>query len=91
MYLHIGKDVIIKNDTIIGIFDLEYIKNTQEYKKMYDELNEKGNIINIADDSKKTFILVEESGVRKAYITNISSSTIGKRKNIIMMLSKFKY
>lgn len=83
MYLHIGKDVIIKNDTIIGIFDLEYIKNTQEYKKMYDELKEKGNIINIADDSKKTFILVEENEVRKGYITNISSSTIGKRKNII--------
>lgn len=83
MYLHIGKDVIIKNDTIIGIFDLEYIKNTQEYKKMYDELKEKGLIINIADDSKKTFILVEENGIRKGYITNISSSTIGKRKNII--------
>ena len=38
MYLHIGKDLIIKNHDIIGIFNIDYIKNTKEYKSMYKDL-----------------------------------------------------
>ena len=35
MYLHIGKEYVINNNDIIGIFNLEYIQNTKEYKRMY--------------------------------------------------------
>ena len=38
MYLHIGKEYVINNNDIIGIFNLEYIQNTKEYKKMYEQL-----------------------------------------------------
>ena len=47
MYLHIGKDFVIKKKDIIGIFNIEYVKNTKEYKSMYASLEEKNNLINV--------------------------------------------
>lgn len=80
MYLHIGKDLIINNNDIIGIFNIDYIKNTKEYKAMYKSLEDENNIFRVADVQPKTFILVEKNNNVKGYLTNIGSTTIGKRK-----------
>ncbi len=80
MYLHIGKDIIINNEDIIGIFNIDYVKNTKEYKKMIECLKENGDLINISDNQNKTFILTEKNTLIKGYITNIGTTTIGKRK-----------
>ena len=71
MYLHIGKDIIINNEDIIGIFNIDYVKNTKEYKKMIECLKENGDLINISDNQNKTFILTEKNPLIKGYITNI--------------------
>ena len=80
MYLHIGKDLIINNNDIIGIFNIDYIKNTKEYKSMYKSLEDNNNIFRVADVQPKTFILVEKNKNVKGYLKNIGSTTIGKRK-----------
>ena len=49
MYLHIGKDFVIKKKDIIGIFNIEYVKNTKQYKSMYKSLEEENNLINVSD------------------------------------------
>ena len=79
MYLHIGKDIVINDKEIISILNLNYVKNTKTYKKMYKNLEEKRAIINIADNKEKTFILTKEKSVEKAYISNISVNTLIKR------------
>lgn len=79
MYLHIGKDFIINSKTIIAIFNIDYVKNTKEYKAMYKSLEEAGNIIVVSDKKEMSFILTEENNIKKAYITNIGANTIAKR------------
>ncbi len=83
MYLHIGKDVVINSNNIVGIFNLEFIENTIEYKNIYENLLKHDNIIDISDDCKKTIILYNEEKKIKAYISNISATTIAKRKNFL--------
>ena len=80
MYLHIGKDFVIKKKDIIGIFNIDYIKNTKEYKAMYSNLEETKRLVKITDKQNKTFILSEKDKIIKGYLTNIGSNTIGKRK-----------
>ena len=80
MYLHIGKDFVIRNKDIIGIFNIDYVKNTKEYKALYKNLDEKKSIINISENQNKTFILIEKDKEIKGYITNVGANTIGKRK-----------
>ena len=80
MYLHIGKDFIINSRTIIAIFNIDYVKNTKEYKAMYKSLEEAGNIIVVSDKKEMSFILTKENNIEKAYITNIGVNTIAKRQ-----------
>lgn len=79
MYLNIGKEYIIKSKDIIGIFNIDYIKNTKEYKTMYKSLEDDKKIINVTNGKEKTFILVEKNENKKGYITNIGVNTIAKR------------
>lgn len=79
MYLNIGKEYIIKNSDIIGIFNINYIKNTKEYKNMCKSLDEDKNLIKIDEEKEKTFILTENKKIKKGYITNIGVNTITKR------------
>lgn len=76
MYLHIGKDIVIEENKIIGIFNIETIKSNNYYKYFYKNIKEK--IIDISDDIQKTLILINDEKT-VGYITNISSTTLKKR------------
>ena len=62
-----------------GILNIDYIKNTKEYKAMYKSLEDDKKIINVTNGKEKTFILVEKNENKKGYITNIGVNTIAKR------------
>ena len=74
MYLlHIGKDIVIDENEIIGIFDLEGLKKTKVGKEFLE---------NIKDDlikKEKSLILVKKNEKIKGYISNILSVTLEKR------------
>jgi len=80
MYLHIGKGLILNKENIVAILNIDYIKKIKEYKKFYQKLLEEEKIINIANGNEKTLILVNKNNETKAYISNINSNTIVKRK-----------
>ncbi len=82
MYLHIGKEKIIKTDEIIGIFDLDTAtisKATRNYLAMAEK---SGDVVNVTTELPKTFIVCKEDGKRRVYISQISSSTLNKRSEI---------
>ena len=81
MFINIGKDSIIRTKDIVGIFNLDYIRNTKEYRNFLSNLQENKEIVKMSDQ-EKTFILTQNAKGTKGYITNVSASTIGKRKKI---------
>ena len=83
MYLHIGNNVIMKREDIIGIFDLKAIKKSKNCKKFFEKLEENNNIINISEGIEESLVLAMKKNKLKGYISNISSGTLGKRCNVI--------
>lgn len=81
MYLHIGKDLIIKKEEIIGIFNIESITETKEFNIIIESLREKNCIQDISNGEKKTLILYKNSDKLYGVISNISSISIEKRNN----------
>ena len=61
MYLHIGKDIILKKEEIIGIFNIESIAETKEYKIIIDKLKEERKIQDISKEDQKTLILYKKN------------------------------
>lgn len=83
MYINIGKDIIIKVDDIIGIFDIEGNNKKDYLNSIIERLNEKKSIIDISDGNPKSLILYKKTGNERGILSNISSYSLGKKKKII--------
>ena len=82
MYVHIGKNVIIDSDSIVGIFNIETLKKKDLLKNICKNMEINDNIIDISEDNQKSIIILQKNGVTRGYITNISSTTLARRTNL---------
>lgn len=80
MYLHIGKDIVINQKDIVFILNFNSIEENKENEKLLKEIKKKENIIDISNGIQKTIILVKNKELSNWYVTNISTSTLYKRK-----------
>ena len=79
MYLHIGNGLCLNDNDIIAIFNIDYIKNTKEYKNFYNKLLDERNIEDVSKGKEKSLILTKKNNIVKAYVSGINSNTIEKR------------
>ena len=79
MYLHIYKDCVINNKEIIGIFNINNIKESKINIEFLEELNKNNNIKNISENQEKILILTNKSNKTNGYISNLTINTIKKR------------
>ena len=83
MFLHLGENIVISIDNIIGIFDLDramYGSDTIQFLRLAEE---DGFVERISNENPKSFILAEVDNVSKIYLSPISSTTLTKRICII--------
>lgn len=81
MYLHIGKDIILKKENILFILDYKNLKEDKIFNKFFEKID-KNNLIDISEEEPKSLIVTKEKEIIKGYISNISSNTLGKRNFI---------
>ena len=82
MFLHLGENVVVPSNDIIGIFDLEtttYSSDTSSFLRMAEE---DGFVERISKDKPKSFVIAEVNKMSKVYLSPISSSTLTKRTNL---------
>ena len=79
MYVHIGKDIVINSENIVAILDIESLQKNKNLQDVLQKLKISGKIIDITDKSRKSLIIINKDKENKAYLSNISSTTIGKR------------
>lgn len=76
MYLHIGKNYIIKEKDVICILNIETLK-WEFYKDFLKTYKEK--ITDISGNNARTLIITKEKEDLKIYISNILPTTIAGR------------
>ena len=79
MYLHIYKDCVINNKDVIGIFNINNIKESKVNIEFLEELNKNNNIKNISENQEKILILTNKLNKTNGYISNLTTNTIKKR------------
>ena len=77
MYLHLGDEVMAKNRQIIG--DLDTSTVTRATRDFLAEAQKKGMVVNIGENLPKSFVLCEENGSYKVYISPLAASTLRRR------------
>lgn len=79
MYIHLGGDVSVKEDDIIGIFDMDNTTVSAKTRSFLKNAQKNGEIADITDDLPKSFIVTENKGETHVYISSPSTRTLLKR------------
>lgn len=79
MYLHIGKDEMIKKEDILFILDYKNLKEDKIFQDFIQNIP-KENKKDISGENPKSIIITKENEKIKVYISNISSNTLASRK-----------
>ncbi len=77
MYLHIGNGKSVKNEDVIGIFDLDTSTVSSVTKKFINKMQKAGSVEYEDSDIPRTFVLTEENKKYKIRLSRIS--TVGLR------------
>ena len=82
MYLHLGQDVVVRTEEIIGIFDMDNATVSRASKRYLAMAEKAGRVVNITGELPKTFVVCgDREGT--VYISQISSATLRKRTTFI--------
>ena len=88
MYLHIGNGKIIKEEEIIGIFDLDTATVSKETKKFISSREKNGRIEYTDSDLPRSFILlIDKNKNERIKLSRIS--TIGLNQRIEGILKSY--
>jgi len=84
MYLHLGQDVIVHGDEIIGVFDLDTSTVAESTRDFLTISERNKNVINVTSNLPKSFILCDKGKNYNnknyaVYISQISPQTLLKR------------
>jgi hypothetical protein len=85
MFLHLGENVVVPINDVIGIFDIEttmYSSDTSQFLRMAEE---DGFVERITKDKSKSFVIAEVDKKSKVYLSPISSSTLCKRSKMFYL------
>lgn len=79
MYLHLGRDIAVSYNSIIGIFDFDTSTHSHLSRQFFTRAEEKGQVVVVTDELPKSAVVCIENGQQVIYITQISSQTLYKR------------
>lgn len=83
MYVHLGVDSLVKEEDIIGIFDLDSTTVSKHTRKFLNEAEKQKKVINVSFELPKSFVLCGKKKNTLVYISQLSSSTLYKRSKIL--------
>jgi hypothetical protein len=79
IYLHLGQDVIVHTDTIVGVYDMDTVTWSKHTRAFMSVLEQSGRVISLFDDLPKSCIVCEEGGCTTLYISQLSTATLLRR------------
>ena len=78
MYIPIGGYFSVRDRSIIGIFDLDNTTVSKKTREFLTRSEKEGQVVP-CDDLPKSFLLTDEYGLSRVYLTSLSAATLEKR------------
>ena len=79
MFVHIGNNIVLEEKDIIGIYNIESMRDSEEYKNLIESLKRTDNLVTQANGDARSLIMTKENGKIVGYETNVSTMSIAKR------------
>ena len=78
-YLHLGKGTLVREDEIIGIFDLDITSQSHLTRSFLSRAEKAGQVLNAAEDIPKSFVLCRRGTQTRVYLSQMACATLLRR------------
>ncbi|MEG0229336.1 MAG: DUF370 domain-containing protein [Oscillospiraceae bacterium] len=68
MYIHLGQDIVVRTDDVVGIFDMENSTIEKSTKNYLARAQKEGRVVNVSYEMPKSFIVCKKT---KSHIKNV--------------------
>ena len=79
MYISIGADFSVRDRDVIGIFDLDNTSVSKHTRAFLSEAEAQGEVVDVSGKLPKSYVLTEEFGLRRVYLTQYNATIMEKR------------
>jgi len=80
MYVHLGNNVSVREQEIVGIFDLDNSSTSRITRDFLSAAEQEGMVITVSDELPKSIVLCcPEGSWQRVYISPLAAATIHKR------------
>ena len=79
MYIPIGLDFSVRENAVIGVFDLDNTSWSKRTRDFLARAEQNGEAIDAADALPKSFVLTSEYGFNRVHLTALNAATLEKR------------
>lgn len=80
MYIHLGDNVCVNSDDVIGIFDIENTSTGESTKQFLRYAGETGSVVAVSYEMPKSFVVCTGIDNKEIiYISRISAAVLRKR------------
>ena len=78
MFVNIGGDLSVRDNSIVGVFDLDKARQSKRSRGFLHRAKEEGCVVEVGDEPK-AFVLTQEYGMERVYLTQLNAATIERR------------
>ena len=79
MYIHLGRDYVLNDRDIIGIFNLETTTSSPRGREFLNYAQKNGAVVSLSDELPQSYVLADGGVVDTVYLSELSSAVLRRR------------
>ena len=79
MYIHLGRDYVLNDRDIIGIFNLETTTISPRGREFLNHAQKNGAVVSLSDELPQSYVLADGGVVDTVYLSELSSAVLRRR------------
>ena len=79
MYIHLGRDYVLNDRDIIGIFNLETTTISPRGREFLNYAQKNGAVVSLSDELPQSYVLADGGVVDTVYLSELSSAVLRLR------------
>ena len=79
MYIHLGRDYVINDRDIIGIFNLETTTISPRGREFLNYAQKNGAVVSLSEELPQSYVLADGAVVDTVYLSELSPAALRRR------------
>ena len=79
MYIHLGRDYVLNDRDIIGIFNLETTTISPRGREFLNYAQKNGAVVSLSDELPQSYVLADGGVVDTVYLSELCSAVLRRR------------